>query len=758
MDSFESVEGQITELQQMLAAEENEGLRSWFLHEYELSQEGQELRRNLLNGLALGLNQVVEAQVLQPTTEEAREVSKEDHTDNNGLIEEILEQPNILSPKEILYKRIEKKYQVCLEQYDTEVDYIANTTRKASKRDHQQRLARRQFARSFCDFSNTTGDDHIILKAELLTWVADNLFEDDDLLDEVFSNAADYAERHGKEVTADHVNFAHIIANAAKDRPYERDYDAVLRSIFSSRHNRADFTAIYSNLAESSYELLEDTGALTKIVKTVDYKTRAIAAVRVEIFRSLIRAILTNDLQGAIEISESEKIFSQLSNDVVGFAWSPWDEKALLGVALQGLERAERDMVQELSLSTDKSLGNAINEAGRFLSEGCFDPVYITELDGNGEIEVSPFASQETPNDLSHALFSSSMFRKRMQHFAPYAYAIKAAKTILGGGVHGLLIPLSPSLTVDTYIPYGKSNIRTDDDMDRMTHIANLFLPRILAAATEGINKIGVSSFEESGELAMKYIDVAKGKPKQGVIIIRPNIPLDNRVHHALQLLTVNHERASVKCERETGLPLSKEVFETDNARLRTEIRHGQKRFLGRRPIKFVMPQDLRQNGLNAVNLRYDPKTTTVKATLRLEDGEVELNLDRNFSIDMTGAISGTKHDEMKPYYENLLLKLAKEWACANEVHTSEGLVSQASGNTANMGHFAYLRISDGKKYRYSELQNDACKEEQGLDLAEENERLSALDPTGQSRNSTYVRENYDPNKPPLEVYFPSLD
>jgi hypothetical protein len=74
------------------------------------------------------------------------------------------------------------------------------------------------------------------------------------------------------------------------------------------------------------------------------------------------------------------------------------------------------------------------------------------------------------------------------------------------------------------------------------------------------------------------------------------------------------------------------------------------------------------------------------------------------------------------------------------------------------MGHYAYLRIrEDGRRYHFSEAQQVACLEEQGKDLAAENERLKYLDPTGRLRNSTYVRENYDPAKPPLEVYYPDL-
>jgi hypothetical protein len=116
-------------------------------------------------------------------------------------------------------------------------------------------------------------------------------------------------------------------------------------------------------------------------------------------------------------------------------------------------------------------------------------------------------------------------------------------------------------------------------------------------------------------------------------------------------------------------------------------------------------------------------------------------------------------HPGQDVYYENLVLKLAKIWSCHKEVVTSEGVVSSESGNTANVGHFAYLRVTgDGKKYKYTDQQREIFQEEQGGELAVESQRRQALDDTGQARNSTYVRENYDPQKPPLEVYYSSLD
>jgi hypothetical protein len=143
-----------------------------------------------------------------------------------------------------------------------------------------------------------------------------------------------------------------------------------------------------------------------------------------------------------------------------------------------------------------------------------------------------------------------------------------------------------------------------------------------------------------------------------------------------------------------------------------------------------------------------------------LDDGLVELEFNWDLSFKEVSGKMSLQYEGMREYYENLVLKLAREWMCRQEIRTSEGVVSELAGNAANMGHFAYLRIreEDGRRYNFTEAQRLACLEEQGLDLAAESQRLKLLDPTGQERNSTYVRENYDPAKPPLVVSVSDLE
>ena len=173
------------------------------------------------------------------------------------------------------------------------------------------------------------------------------------------------------------------------------------------------------------------------------------------------------------------------------------------------------------------------------------------------------------------------------------------------------------------------------------------------------------------------------------------------------------------------------------------------------------MTQAIKNTGLKSMTMRHDPLSGNHKALFCLEDGDVELVLNDEFRINTTDARSEEEYSNsaiLRIYYENLVLKYVRFWACSQEVSTNEGLVGESSPNTANMGHYAYLRIrEDGRRYRHTQTQSEACLEEQGKDLATESERLKALDPTGRARNSTYVRENYDPSKPPLEVYYPEL-
>lgn len=722
----------LAELRNDLAAETDPGLRSWYEQESMLQPAYAEAQQTnqTLSRFAAGLQHLVELRTDQVDSQSVEDVIEAPTP----------EQPVILSPQELLNQKITKKYETSHERYTEALASIAAKPGKSSKREHRQRMATRQFAREITDFSDITGDEHAVLKVDRLYWINSTLIKDESLRNEVFASAADYAERHGKAVTDDHSNFANLILSATvEDSRTAANFDKILAKIFSTKYNTTDFPAIHRNLAHASFELLGEYDAIEKIVCIAflrePYMTSTYMA---QVNKQQLPALQANDAQQSIDFAQTNRIFQVLNDDIHGKHFQPDATTNQLLINEMNLMYAQIPEGQSARMQR--------------ITEACThgDPVTVRSLHDHGTVDVG---IHEQADDMRSLLNGSSLYRKRMQYLAPYSYAIKAAKQLTGDGVDGFLMPMSPGISLDFLIPQGGNGAK---DLEQVRSLVNLrikqHMPALLTAAAE-LEAGGVYSFEKTGKLGMVYLQITSNI-KDGLIFIRPSVPTDRKAEVGLQILSLNNTAAVKLTEREGRTMPSNEAYSLENAVLRQRIEQNQKRFLGRRPVQFVMPSELRRTGLGAVSLRHDSQTGLVKATIHLNDGDVDLDLSRDLVIQLSDEINPITNKRYKAYYENIVLKHASVWMCQNEVETSEGVVSEANGNAANMGHFSYLRVLSGdRKAQFSEQQRQLCMEEQRKDLTAESVRLQSLDPTDQSRNSTYVRENYDPNKPPLIVY-----
>ncbi|HET9098567.1 MAG TPA: hypothetical protein VFN51_03030 [Candidatus Saccharimonadales bacterium] len=747
----------LNEFSQDLAAEPDPHIRSWYEEEFKLQPEYAESTRTQEQ---IG---VLARQLIQLAEQKADVSDEADSKDENLIEPNVPEQPIILTPEQQLRRKVRIKYAKDYEQYQVDLGKI--TTKKRSKREHQEHLAKRQFARQFTDFSDVTGDKHVVLRADLLDFITSRLCDDAELADEIFLSSANYAEKHGGAVTANPNNFAAIIEGSVQGQPSAPNFEAILKSIFSTRYNIPNFGAIHNNLARASFELLDNQPALSKIVRIASLvepymSSTYIYAVMKEVDSSFYG---NNDLQAAVDAAQTKTIFDNLNQYITGIGFeSTQKEKD----AITRLHQ-ERHGSSRIYGPTHKLLLDLAEKSERGLM--AFDPVIISHIEGD-QLE---FGQIQMPDELEALSLKSELFHKRMQHFAPYAYSVMAAMQIiesaagadsrhLKGGVDGLSLPLSPTLAVDIYFPT-KQWPTPKNEAEEMQERAGGLTAEILGVALMA-NELGISSFEKTGRMHLVYKPLGEKVYVDGITIYRPCIATDIKTHTPLQLLLINYARhisrdnSTPSSSFDTAEAISKDMDEANN-HLRQTIREEQKRFLGRRSLKFVMPKNLKETGLESVNLRYDPTQNRIISSFYLDDGIVELKLDRDFYITDSGPMS-FGIPTMKGYYENLILKLVKEWSCANEIDTSEGLINDENGKSANMGHYAYLRIreTDGKKFVFSEEQARYCLEEQMRDLAKESERLKTLDPTGKQRNSTYVRENYDPSKPPLEIYYSKIE
>ncbi|HEX4775109.1 MAG TPA: hypothetical protein VH234_06350 [Candidatus Saccharimonadales bacterium] len=750
----------LAQFDQDLANEPDRNSHIWYEEEFKLHTEYIEAVQAMdqVGILAGHLGKIAQIKTEQAAiTEAAEEIEAE------GPIEpDSIEPAHIPTAEEVLRRRIQKKYETEYDAY--QADMASCSGMKKSKRENQERMAQRSFARRFTDFSEVTGNTHIVLDVSGSLLIALRYIEEPALIDEVYANCANYAERHGAEVTANPKNFADIIGIAATNPILQPYFENILKSIYSTRHNTGDFATINQNLAAAAFELLASTRALAKVVNIAFGKEPYITSQHhYEYIKHAMETYLSGDFQKLVDDRQAFIIFGILNNDITGLNLM---HPEAMTTASQRVQEKYKEIIESLGLRTRPDFFTSLIFRGNTIRD--FDPVSVNSLSG----EPLDLHHKPMPDELKALLPHSQLFRKRMQEFAPYTYSVLAAKNVTESEqqnpetLHGLAIPVSPSIALDLYTPIPGAQFEpTAQQTDLMYRRLSEVMPKLLAAIVDGIN---VSSYKQAGELNMAYAPLFDNNPRKGVVVFRPAIEIDKKTHAAIQYLTINYCKLRVsetsKLAEDDSLfeifeiPINE--YESSNREIRQAIKQQQKRFLGRRPVKFSMSEHYRIAGLNSVSFRYDPKKDRIISLFELDDGSVELQLDKDFNIDINDGPTTDVHDRMKLYYENLILKHVRIWLCEQEVRTSEGTVSETSGNSANMGHFAYLRIreSDGRRYRFSEMQRKYCIEEQGRDLASENERLLILDETGQERNSTYVRENYDPSKPPLEIYYASLD
>lgn len=728
-----------------VCAEPDPNLRTWYEEETTIQPDylhGLETESQLKR-LATGLSRIVaqrqEADI-RPIEPAPQEIIEEAHE----------ELPYIPSPEEILKAKIERKYKRCLADYEEDVAY-SESIKKTSKKQKQLLISRRNFVKSFTSFEDITGDEHIVLVPELFSYGLDLLQDKPELLAETVNKMVEYAQYNGAKISSDPSRFAKIISRSVSGRIHSEVFDKIIVGVFAARQNKKDYTAIHANFAHAAFEIFEDKEALRKIASIALFEEKHIPrdAFILEVTKHTARSLVLKDRAAMIEIHQIDAVFTLLVNEILGLNYTK-SAMATIEQSLSGSADAVRAIQAEMEVSTEDILtelsGDEEFQALRSHATG-YDPVSVTGVDGAQAIELNRI----TPSpSVKASLLASSLFRKRMQHLAPYAYAKTAARALLGPD--NLIVPLSfsPSLTVEICTSKGNGGKDVNSSFQKILTQVSVHITE-LASKVWPINTLGVSSYDQSGELRMIYIPIYDD-PKDGVIIVRPRIALDKRLYGSNLLLMLQHSLSAEKA----AVIKDPSFIESENAELRQEIPALQKRFFGRRPVKFTMPESLKSTGLNAVSIRKDANSGKFFAKMCLHNGDVELELTRDyFTIDkhVDGLLYSRGH--FKPFYENIILKLARLWTCAEAIDTSDGIVSEETKRTANTGHFGYLRMEEGgKKFKFSPAQADACFEEQGKCLAEESKRLADIDPTDRGRNSTYYREKYDPHKPPLEVYF----
>lgn len=169
-----------------------------------------------------------------------------------------------------------------------------------------------------------------------------------------------------------------------------------------------------------------------------------------------------------------------------------------------------------------------------------------------------------------------------------------------------------------------------------------------------------------------------------------------------------------------------------------------------------ISDKKIKTSGLTKLVLRgAGPNRVIVEATIHGHERVFQIK--NNMFFDKQGGPLDAETGEHSGKFASYCLKALDYWMCHPKVETNEGTVEEGKPGPIKGGYWSYLRIrpEDGYKYRYQPEQWLLCADEKDKDLDEESTRLAPLDPAGQMRNSTYVREhpNDGPHLPPLKVH-----
>lgn len=747
-----------------LAAEQDPALRGWYEQETRLTPEFKEseLAAEKLGDFATGLQALIDARQAEPTEVDIAPDDSE-VADLGNFVEE-----EYVSPEE-------RKKRSVLSWLDTVVDdYRADVAEakqipKASKRDKRLKIADNSFRRKFEYFG--ADKSHIVYDVDALQVVVEELTETKPELLETLTNSVESYIANRTDEFYDRPDLLAKLFGLGMtqvddvDKPIESVYSRAFSALGKETITGTDLVEFRYAMARTALELValnKDSHSLESIVSVADFLPRneddrkgKAALLEME----NIDAYRRNDMAKVIKIIETGAVISQIRIQLLGLQ----QRTAPMGVNLtnKDLEVVMHRYLNENPVAeSEEEAVTRRTERMHDYSEAPlhFDLFELTNADGQS-LDTN---RKQLEADLQEVRLQEPLFRRRMEVLAPVAYTREISRWVLEGSAHYFDVvhtAVSPNLAVSTYV--GCASKEAPDYVNTIhDSVYNAML-------REGIGaEIPVLYDQETTKLGFRLMEF-KGIPIEGkdetlyhdaVVVLRPLTEADKRAEHPVHQLTL----PLVRFFNEQSEGAAHELI-TRSESIKKNILENGTRFVGRRPIAFKMPAELKTHGISSLDLRRHEDGKRTLAQFTLADGTVELEYDQDLEILDNREIplhgDSYRYDSQAAAASAILLPLLEEWACREVAETSEGSVSLAETGRVNMGHFAYLGFKkDGGKKKFRPDQAAICQREQGRNLAVESLRRQAMDPTGQGRNSTYVRENYDPSKPALEVrYDPAI-
>lgn len=745
-------------VQAELTAETDPQLRAWYETETSLQPEYKTAiqLQDGLGRLATGMRTMAEQKRLDETI-------PNNHAIPETVFDETADTDEYLTEQQRKQKSVNAWVEDLTKHYDSEVS-AARKQSKKSKRDKQEQIARKRFLRHFERYGDE--EKHMVYDAEALGFALINLNEKRPQLAEVLVKSTEsYLHQNGVDFAEDSSAFAQLIACSTVEHDVGKQFDRLFSAVYDKKlflANQESASRLHAALAHAVLEEKYHTvpGFMRKAVETAYLANDIIKDKRdfymAWSFYGTISLYGRNDVRTYVETNNARQVFYQATY-------------AFLNTPKQLIE--ERDSYHDIKLAQSLLVSAAViygRDAIDSMKEQFEDEAvkHFAEVpqhyDGDELIDLISAESwmlEKSPADIPEkfrdAYLNDPLYKKRQEILAPRAVAndiiitnlTKAMETdAMPQIVH---LPLSPGLTLSV-ASFNSSGANEAGDVPPSTEQdINSIVTYLLENHAD---KLSLDYITESGSHDRRKGWIAEALTLNGnkvvvLGILRPTVPAD--VHqsdpHMTLITSIGQEVITSAAD---VLALNESIDS-----IRNDIQERTNNYPGRRPIKFELPEIFRKRGMQSLEIRKheDRRRLIVKA--QHTEGEQEFIFDESIRFD---AVSHHMVDEREDNtlwatFEKLVLQLYREWACRPVIETSEGIVTNDDRKSkVNLGFLRYLAEGQNPSPHQAKI----FKLEQQGNLAQESLRRKPLDPKGQGRNSTYVRESYDPSKPPLEVYY----
>lgn len=725
-----------------IAATEDPALRGWYENEMPFDDGYKEAVtiRQTLHALGNGLAQLVEKAT--QAEEEATETTAETESVH-------IDQPQVeeyVTPEEKRRKTVLRQLDALTADYKQD-SAIARSQPKVSKREKKEGIALRKFGKSFERIGSS--QQHIVYDPEALAVVIETLNESGlgKLTEAAIQNCESYMLEHGVEFAQDSAAFAKLILLSTRE-DLQPDLDRILSAIYEKKHFTTHPEKAASLYISSAYASLEPLDG-----KNHEFfrKMHTLRSGECEIIKDSgeFRAGISAMLMGAHHIDELLPLVGDLWNARfldsqfrhAFLVEQPETQRSSTDAQLQkagnslGLRYGNQDKASQIIKEWAKvsAFAETPQHTERF---GLFDLVTGEPL----PISVFPV---EMPEEIKTHFYDSRLFALRKERLAPRGLVHDMIRTQFQQVTHRrpniIGIPISPGLTITygTTKPPSLQIIAGTHNM--LAQLLKDHPEKLSAHLYQGSNHQEIARF---GVIEADISDDPE-QPEIVDIYLRPSVPDDQIFAESPYSALFTSLGADVdKYEAEASLIRHYE-------KLRYLIDH-RNHYLGRRAVHFNLPEKYQSRGLQAIELRQHPDRQHIYVSAVHKEGRLVFLFDKHFK--MIGR-DGTRPTStgLTLAFEDMVIALATEWITRPVIETSEGTVSvHDQKSRVNLGFLRYLPEGQG----FSERQRRIFTEEQHGNLAAESERRRAIDPEGLGRNSTYVKENFDPNRPALEVYY----